>query len=251
MRPTLLLTGTFALAIALVYLRIGAIVARRPLDPHDAAPWRAFAGWWFGVGANVGLTGVFTIVAAVGVTALPWFLVQAHVERLLLAVSLWCLLAYLTFIHRGDRRLWGPLVVYAIALWALTTYLLVLRAPDHVLIHAWARPRVDGSGTRPPLLGITALFLVVAPPVLFAALNLRLRRLIPDRARRRRITTLSAGIVVWILVATVAYELATVAWLQIVNRAVGLLAALAMFHAYRELRPERRSRSAAPPEAAP
>lgn len=230
MDATLLLSGGMALGASVAYGALGVLLWRRP-HPHPRhRAWQAYAAWWMGVSGLLALSGVGFLLAAWGFLALPIHLVHAHVERLLLMVALWCVMAYLTYLQLGHDRLWGPLAAFYALLWLQMTYGLLLSEPTRVLVEPWARPHLD-AGAGNPLLASAVRLQIFLPPIVAALLHLRLVRF-ASRGARRRVLAASAGVAAWFILPTLAWFHPDQAWLQVLARLVVLGVGLALLWIY-------------------
>lgn len=230
MHPTLAFGGIMALLASLAYGTLGVLLWRRPIEPERRRPWVAYAAWWCLVSALLANSGLTLLAGAAGVVHPVPYLVQAHVERLLLALALWSLMAYLTYLQMGSTHLWPLLGAFYAFLWLQMTYRLVLSDPAGVALEPWARPRLVERGDAGWI--ATAVRLeVFVPPLAAALLHLRLLRF-SSKDSKGRILAAAAGIIAWLTIPSLAYFHPHVLALQVVARSVTLGFALVLLWIY-------------------
>lgn len=229
----LLLAAVSTGLVGVVYAWVGHRLRRRKVQSAGArAALDAFALWWTVMAANQLL---WMLVNAHGALVGPDFALQMTygvVQRVLLAVSLAGLLAYLLFVLTGRMRV--PLVATYYALYlAVSLYSFNWGHPVALHEGAW-RVDLDFARRPPPAVELLMFALLIGPPVVAClAYGAQVRRA-PRGAPRMRLLATSVGLVVWWVLAVVAGAPRTLdlAWLQAVNRVVGLLVAFAILLAY-------------------
>lgn len=232
-QPTLFLAALSTLLVASAYflvgLRLGA--GRSVANPAERA-LRFFALWWLATAVNQYLGSGIYFAASFGFTDLTLQLSYTVIQRGLLALSLVGLMHYLLYLLTGREALRTLLVVYGL-FFAIQLYGIFYARPVGIEEHGW-RTTLDTERDDPAWAQLTSLVCIVLPPV-FGSLGLA--RLVPrtdDRSRRARLLAVSAGILVWWVVAVLAGQPGTfdLQWFQIFNRALGLTVALTILFAY-------------------
>lgn len=229
-RSTLLMAGVMALVAAIVY----AYVARRvrPAPGAGSRALRMFALWWDALAVNLALVALTYLLGAFDALTFEVQLVDSYLQRLLLGVSLVGLMHYLLFLLTGRDLLWQLAAAYG-TYFLLITGAFFYQEPSTLFIGEW---RTDVVFARPELRWVQALSLVfvLLPPVIASAAYLRLYFRIEDPERRWRIALVSVAILVWWAVAVVAgqRELLDVGGVQVANRVLSVMAALAVLAAY-------------------
>lgn len=232
-QSTLLVAGAVDAAAAAAYGVVAwRLARRRPLDAGDALAMRCFALWWSALAANLALVAPVYFLAAFGGLGLPIQLASSVVQRVLLALSLVGLMAYLLYLLTGRARIAVLAAVYT-AYVGLLLASLVYQQPRGVEALAW---RTDLAYARqaPLWSELASFFLIVLPPVASSVAYLRLLPRMSDRTQRYRTAMVSAALLVWWTVAVVAGQptLLDVGALQIVARLLSVVAAMAVLSAF-------------------
>lgn len=233
---TLLAAALVAFLSAAAYGTIAWQIRKRaPADPHDQWALDHFVLWWAATAANILVAGLLYVAAAFDRITLAMQLADSLLQRVVLAVSLWGLLTYLLYLVTGKRygRLTG--VLYT-AHAAFMVAVILYSRPSGVIVGAW---RTDLTyGTEPTrILDLVNLVLIVLLPVFacIAYLIIGIRLPKGEHAEQRyRAIIVSTALIFWWTVAVTAGQraLLELEWLQLVNRALGLCAALAIVLAY-------------------
>ncbi len=232
-QETLALAGAVAVTGGLSYGYVALRLGRRTgLAGDDSRAMRCFALWWSALGLNLLLVGPLYWIASVGALTLPVQLASSVLQRLLLAVSLVGLMAYLLYLLTGRARIGVLATIYA-AYVALLLTSLVEQQPTGVQVLAW---RTDLAYARRAPLWSEALsfLLIVLPPVASSVAYLRLLPRMGDRTQRYRTALVSASLLVWWVVAVVAGQpgLLDNGPLQIAARLLSIASALAVLSAF-------------------
>ena len=231
--PTLIAAGLVALAVAASYAYVAWTLGRRTtLDPGRRA-LGYFAVWWGALAANLTGVALTYFLGAFDALTLEAQLTASHLQRLLLAVSMTGLVAYLLFVLTG-RDHSRPLVAVYAAYYALSLYSMMRAEPVDVFVGNW---RTDLVYARPglPWLNLVNLAVIVLPPfglgIAFAVASRRA----PDASKRYRMRVVAFAIVFWWVVAVLAGQraLLDVDAVQAGHRFLSLLAALLVLAAYR------------------
>lgn len=232
---TLALAAASTLLVGATYAYVGLHLVRKARaergDGRNARALSFFGGWWFATSLNQSLGGVLYLAAAFGWTDLSIQLTYVLVQRLLLALSLVGLMFYLIYLQTGRDALLPLAIVYA-AYYASQVYIVVARAPIGVESFGWRTDLVYANASSP--LWESLSLLIVVPPVIGALSLLRVYPRLPSPARRLRVAMIGGGFVVWWVLAVIAGQARTfdLAWLQGLNRVVGILVALGILLAY-------------------
>lgn len=229
---TLAVAALATYVVAATYAYVGARLLRHATAASATRrPMVAFALWWLLTSANQLLGSTLYLVAAFGHLDVPAQLTYVLLQRLLLALSLVCLMHYLLFLHTGRNRLAALLALYAVY-WASQVYVVFARVPVGVATFGW---RTDLVYLHPELPGQRLLNLaIVVPPIVGALALLRLYGRVDGRTRRFRVAMLAVGFTLWWLVAIAAGHPATfgIGWFQAANRVLGVAIALGILVAY-------------------
>lgn len=208
---------------------------RAPQDPNDRWALQHFVIWWAATAANIFVAGLLYLAAAFDRINLAMQLADSVLQRVLLAVSLWGLLTYLLYLVTGKRyaRLTG--LLYSVHAAFMVT--VIFRSqPNGVIVAAW-RTDLSYVTEAPGWFDMVNLFLVVLAPVVvsvaFLVIAIRLPKVGHAEQRLRSIVVATALIFWWIVAVTAGQrELLDLEWLQLVNRALGLSAAVAIVVVY-------------------
>jgi hypothetical protein len=232
-QPTLLVSAGIALLGAVAYAYVAArLLRRKGLGRGDALAMRCFAVWWSALAFNLGLVAPIYWAGGVDALTLPWQVASSILQRVLLAVSLVGLMAYLLYLLTGRTRIPVLAAIYA-GYVALLMGSMAYQQPNGLLVLRW---RTDLTYARAGPLGseLLSLFLIILPPVAASIAYLRLFFRVADRTQRYRIAVVSAALLVWWVVAVLAGQrgLLDNGPLQITGRALGAASALAVLSAF-------------------
>lgn len=233
LHPTLLAAGAVAAVVSVVYAYVARLVAqRRGASAGAERAMRLFALWWACLAANIGMGAMMYLAAGLGYTDFHVQLTYALLQRLLLAVAMLGLMSYLLFLLTG-RGFLAPLAAIYLGYYVFQVYTVFAGEPSGVLVAHW-RTDLAYAATLPPVFGLVNLVWVVAPPVVGALLYFRLFFRLRNPTQRYRVALISWSIVVWWVVAVVAGQREAIGQdaFQVVNRLVGLGAALAIALAF-------------------
>lgn len=245
MEPTLAVSGILAGAGAAAYLLLGFRLAGRAVQPEQSAAWRLYSVWWICVGTLLLVSSTAMLAASAGLRDPVFYAVQAHLERLILCIGLWCVLGYFSYLHLGSTKLWVPLALFYAALWLQMSYQVILAGPPEAVFQPWARPRLVEADIPRAQQALVRL-LVFVPPLVGIALNLRLARF-SQPAARRRLLAASAAIVVWFVIPGFAHFYPGEPLLQVTSRITTLAAGIALLLVYRPMIAPERGNDTAPP----
>lgn len=240
---TLLSDAALASFAAALYAYTGRLVARRPVENLDSrTAQQAFVCWWYGLGVVTALGAVGSLLGALGHVDLDTHVALRVLTIPFLAVLLWGLVYYLTFIHTGKKRLIVPITVFHLLLLAGYTYLVVWLHPTGVSVEAWDVELVDERDIAGPL--AVAVYGALVGPVLFAAFGyLSLFFRTRDPHQRYRIALVSGSFIAWfgaVLLAAILDLEARIAWWPLASRLIALGATALVLLAFRPPRWVRR-----------
>lgn len=231
--PLLLVSAATVLALAAAYTYVGVRLVRRDGPTGDTRlALLLFAGWWWATAANQALGGLTYAAAAFGHADFALQLTYAMVSRLLLAGSLFGLMAYMVYLFTGRMRL-GLLGAFYAAFYLLLLASVVTARPDGLEYARW-RIDVHYAVTPPAPLLLLQFAALVLPPVAAALSYFRLCFRVDRPEQRFRIVLVSWTVIVWWIVAVLAGQRTSFDndALQALNRIVGLLAGVAVLLAY-------------------
>ncbi|HEX9815532.1 MAG TPA: hypothetical protein VGB18_01015 [Candidatus Thermoplasmatota archaeon] len=208
---------------------------RAPTDSDDQWALGHFVLWWGATAGNILVAGLLYLAAAFDRINLALQLADSILQRVVLAASLWGLVTYLLYLVTGKRfgRLTG--VLYA-AHAAFMVSILLRSGPNGVIVGAW---RTDLSYASDPgaVLDLVNFVLVILAPVAaciaYLVIAIRLPKGVQAEQRYRGLIV-STALIFWWTVAVVAGQRGSLdlEWLQLLNRALGLCAAVAIVLAY-------------------
>jgi hypothetical protein len=229
---TLAIAAILTLAYATVYAYVGMRLGRSHLRGDGKSVMAAFGIWWIATSINQYLGGAFYLAAAFGYTDFPLQLAYVIVQRLLLAVSMIGLMYYIVYLVSG-RRILLPLAILYLCFWLMQIYVVFLGSPDGIDVYRW-RTDLHYTATTPSIFSLIDLVVIVLPPVIGAALLLRLYKRVETPTQRFRIVAVSVGFIAWWLVAVLAGQRSVFDndALQALNRIVGAAVGLLILLAY-------------------
>lgn len=231
---TLLLAGAVAIVVALSYGYVGLVMRGRPARTVDGRKaLDAFAVWWLGLAVTILPGALLYVAAAFGFTDLALQLTYAHLQRLALVVALVGLMRYLGFVVWG-RDLLRPATAFYALVFVFSVFTLHLSQPVDVLVTPW-RTDLVRAATNPGWVRLVSFLVIVVPPVVGALAYFRVFFRVEDRSLRYRVALVSWTLVVWWVVGVVAGQRVALGFdeFQLLNRVVGLFAALVIVAAYR------------------
>lgn len=247
---TLLLDALLAAGGSMIYGWIGERLLTRRVSPGIQRASTMFAVWWFGVAGATLAVALSQALGAFGVLDLGLHIALAQLALLALVAGLWGLLYYLVFLFTGSRRAFAPLGVFYGALYVGILWLLVASGPVGVVAGRW---RVAISYASPIEGPVAAAFAgaLLLPVTLAAMAYFSLFFRLTDPEPRYRVAVVGLGVVTWLVALYLTREAALAGFDAglLAGRAVGLLAAAAVFFGYSPPAPVRRwleSRGASP-----
>lgn len=232
---TLGFDAAFALATAMLYTFVGALTLRREASDADGhRALRLFALWWFGL-ATVTLVGaVRSTLGALGILDLPVHLALTYLTIPPLVALLAGLLYYLLYIHTGNARLLGPVLLYHAVLLVVVVYLVVWQEPLFVQANAWNVTTENARELSGPLVALAIAALL--GPVLMASIaygSLYFRA--HERTARYRIATVAGAFTLWFGSSAVAAITGFNEWYwwPVASRVVALVSTVIILLAYK------------------
>ncbi|HWH09341.1 MAG TPA: hypothetical protein VNX21_09080 [Candidatus Thermoplasmatota archaeon] len=254
MKPTLLVDAALALAIALLYARVGLQMQRRLATTRDGArALRSFALWWHALAALTALGALRSLLGGLDVLHRAPHATLTFLGVLLLPAALAGLVDYLAYIYAGTPRWRRPIYAAHAAMAAFFLGLVVWMHPIGVAARDWSVPIQYENQLGGPLLAL-ALALVLAPVLAGSAAYLTLAFRVRDPTARFRIVTVSGAFLAWFGSAALANALGWSQWYwwPLVARGIALGATLLILLAYNppralRTRMERRGDGGAPP----
>lgn len=233
---TLLVAAGAALVVGLTYGYVGERLRRRDLPhPEHQRAVHYFALWWYALAVIIVVGASLYVFAAFGATDFTVQLGYLLFQRVGLAVALVGLMYYLIYLITGTGRL-VPLLVFYGAYAAFLVYSVMVQDPDAVQVYDW-RTDLHYTTNTPQIFRLVNFVMLLLPPVVGSLIVFRLGfKLNPDTERLQRFRTfvISWAIIVWWVVSAFAGQEPTldVAWIQLLNRAVGVATALTVLTVY-------------------
>lgn len=233
MSSPLLYGAAFSFMTALVYGHVGRILVLRDIGGANRLARIAFAVWWYALAASSGLGGVAIVLGSAGVREPSLYVALTFLNLLAICIALWGLLYYLLFLFTGSGLWFWPLAVLYLAVFAVLLAAITASGPTGVAVGPW-RVELLYEHSLAGIRTLVLLGLIILPPFFGAVALLLLSLRIPDPSQRIRLRVVSVSIVIWFGSSFVASStgLAENTWWQIVNRSMGLAAALVILAAY-------------------
>lgn len=233
-QPTLLFGALLSILAAGIYYYVGRVLSRRHLaSPDSRMAWALFVVWWYALAATTLSGGLLSLLGGFGIAGLPLFATFTMVNLLAICVGLFGLMYYLLYLFTGKRSLLGPLSVFYIAYYILLVYYVQASDPAGVAVERWRATLVYQHELRGPLF-IIVLLLLLFPQIIGSLAYFTLYFRVHNATQKYRILLVSWSIIIWFLTGFIASisGLSEADWWQIVNRLIGLSAALAILLAY-------------------
>lgn len=234
MAPTTLLAGIGLAALTgLVYFAVGGLVMRRSQRVEEKGVVRAFALWWFALGAFTLTTVARDLLAVLGLLTNDIVEASIHLSIPSLLLGLWGLFYYLGYIFVGRRRLLVPSIVLYGALYVGFVYLGSTLEPVGVEMRTW-NVEVDYADELTPALNMALLTALLLPIVLgvlaYASLAIRVQA----AEQKFRIGMVSIAFLVWFGGSMIAgiVGLTQIDWWSLAARILGLTSSLLVAVAY-------------------
>jgi hypothetical protein len=194
-----------------------------------------FVLWWAALGGLSILSGVMTLLYALGTLRIWLYDTYVVVVLLALFVALWGLQFYLMYLYTGSKRSFTPLGVFYLVFFAFTLGLVQLGGTTESIVdNGWsiqAEPGLD----LPPVLGLAFSVALIGPQLVAAIAYGRLYFKTDEPMQRYRIAMVTGAIIVWFGSALLAAALqvnTSVGW-QAASRIISIMAALAVLAAYK------------------
>jgi hypothetical protein len=230
---TLLLSGLFSVAGAIIFFVVGDRLRRRRITTTRVRlAWNLFVLWWFGAALATLSGGVESVLGAFGIQDLALFLTITQLNVLAICASLFGLLYYLMFLLVGTSRPLLPLVAFYVAYYALLEYYFNILNPIGVSVGRWTVTLLYQHAPVGPLFAVM-LSLLIVPQMLGSLVYFFLFFRVRDATQRYRILLVSWSIFLWFGSALLgsAAGFSTFAW-QVTIRIIGLAAACVILLAY-------------------
>lgn len=228
-----LVSASSALAAA-VYVAVGVVVGRRPVEQRARLALAAFEAWWYGLGLATACGAVTTALAATTGIGVDPLLAITLVILALICLALWGLLYYLVYLFTGRRGAWLPLAVFYVAYFGFLVWLILSAGPVGVESDDWGVQLEYRDPLADTALGMVALALLILPQIVGALAYFSLVFRLDERAARFRVAVVSGSILVWFgssYLASATGVSDRPSW-QVATRLIGLAAALAILLAY-------------------
>lgn len=242
MTPNIVPAIVIYLLSGALYAFIGASLRKKTFaDASDAAAWRAFRYWWFGMAANTAINILAILILAAGVTALPLFIFFSVTSTLSASFALWGLLTYLVYVFTGKTAHW--LTYFYVVFALLLFYSIYSWQPTGVTLGAW-ETTIQYANTPTGLIAIVYvvlfILLIAVPPVIGSIGMFTLYFKVKERSAKYRALLVPLGIFALfglaylIPLALYPFGLRTgdLPWWPYAIRTVGLLALLVIYWAY-------------------
>jgi hypothetical protein len=227
---TLTLSALATFAAATAFAAVAVCQSRRDVPPRAATPLRLFVLWWLGLAVSAAATGGGALAAALGMASPELVGALRFAAVYALAVALWGLMYYLSWVLTGRSRLLVPLALLYAAYYAIASFSLLATAPGSVDAGAWYADLAFASEWGPR--GIGALVMLEVPPLVGALVFLSVSPHLEEPGRRRRVALGAAAILAW-CASGLALRLDAEAGLAgVVGLALGLAAAAMALRAH-------------------
>ena len=236
MVDALILTQTVLTALtAIVYLYVGYHLARRRVEGPNRLAAALFATWWIILGGLQIMTLVGRLLSDSGVRDLAVHLTLAEIELLALCIALWALLYYLVFVLTGTRRAMMPLAIFYGAFYVWILYLILSLHPMGVKDAPTGGVQLDFAEEAPGYATFAFIVLLLGPVLVGAIGYFRLYFRVQGTTQRYRIGMIAVTLIAWFGSAAIASAsgVSNAAWWRPASTFLGLLAALAIYFAYR------------------
>ncbi len=232
---TLAASAAFAVASAMLYFVVGAVVRNRVVNDDEELPNAGFVAWWWGLAASTLIGAGLTLTAAAGYTSLRLWLATTFVNLLLICIALGGLLYYLGYLFTGRRSLWVPLTIFYLVYFGLLADFILAGDPVGVLVERWQVSIDYATDTAGSLLFAIVILLLIGPQIVGALAYFTLFFRVDDRTSRYRVALVSWSIIFWFSSSLVASfsTLGDQDWWQIASRFIALAAATTVLVAYR------------------
>lgn len=243
MVETLPFVGVYNLVVGGLYAFVGSRVARRHVPEDGRLAHRMFTLWWFALAAN-SLLGALTIGLYLADALHPTYhLAATQLGLLAVITALLGLLHYMVHIYTGSTRWFRPILVfYALFYLAILAFVASSwQPPTGFTDDGWRVQALPQQETDPSPVAVVLLLLLLGPQIAAAVAFLRLAPRLDDPTPRYRVKMVGGAILVWFgvsLAGSLTGMLTDLdpagddAW-QVLSRAVGLGAVLAILAAYR------------------
>jgi hypothetical protein len=232
--PTLLVSASLSLLSGCVYLYVAWQLGQRIVasDPARLA-WRFFVIWWFCLALTTLSTGGENLLAAFGLVSLPLSITLSYVELLPICLGLLGLLYYLTYLFSGKTRALVPMSILYACFYFLGVYYISASDPIGVVVGRWGTSLAYATRISGPLF-VLVLLLLVFPQIIAGLAYFTLYFRVSDPTQRYRILLVSWSIVIWFGsgLAGTLIDAGDNDLFQLIRRAIGVVAALAILMAY-------------------
>ncbi len=211
----------------------GDYTRRRSVSPDARVPMAAFATWWYGASFAVLVGALHTAGGLLGLMSEPFQIGLGYARLVPIAVALWGLLYYITYLLTGDKRTLIPITAVQIGflLYGFFTYSRL--GPWYVEVTHW-EVRPIGSGDAPVELLIFGI-LLAAPIILSAGAYGMLLVKMKEPTQRYRIGLIATAFGGWfgIIFIGFALGLTTSPLFGLFYQVPGLVASILVIYAYR------------------
>lgn len=232
-QATLLASAALTVLTAAVYLYLGRLVNRRPLDGAAKRAIWAFAAWWVGLGLVTLADSTALLLAASGIATVPVHVTVTHVTVAGLTVGLAGLLYYLLYVYTGNEGVAWPVAAFYAVFYVVTMYYLNATQAAGVTVSDWSVSVDYAQRSGGVLLSLILGMLIL--PILFAAIGYgSLFFQVESRSQRFRVGMVSGAFIVWFGSALLAQVTGfnEAAYWPVASQVIALLAPLAIILAF-------------------
>jgi hypothetical protein len=231
---TLVLGSFMTVLEGLSYLVVAALFGQRRVGAESRVSAALFQSWWNLIGANKIIAALAGLGAVYGVIDAPFYIAIIYFNVVILCLSLWCLLSYLTYLVTGRRSSMYLVSAFYLAYYLLLTYHIAAGAPTGVEQGPW-RTSLVSRNVAPPLRQLVVFAGLVLPQTIAAFAYFGLVFRVHDGLARWRLLWVSASILCWtvsiFLVSYPGFDHSAV--MQVGSRMIGVGSAFLGLLAYR------------------
>lgn len=216
---TLVAAAGLALAVSLLYLRVGQLVLRRARD--ESTPGLAsFALFWAGVGAYGLADSLWTLASVATTPPLALGVTVLHVKLLGGAAGFFGLVNYLLLIYAGKRRLVPLVAALYVVVYAALVYWYAWRDPVGQHLGRWGAS-LDYANDN-PLAWRGVVLMLFVPPILATLAYALLLRVATDPLQRLRVALVSMSLLVFFAGLTMGWLSGRWPWWGLAEKVLAL-----------------------------
>jgi hypothetical protein len=233
-QPTLLFGALLSVLCAGIYFYVGWVLSQRHASsPDSRLAWRMFIVWWYALAATTLSGALLSLLGALGIVGLPFYITITLANLLAICVALYGLSFYLLYLFTGNRNLLSLLTAFYIIYYVLLVYYVQASQPISVSVERWRTTLVYENQLRGPFF-LVVLLMLVLPQIIGSLAYFMLYFRVKNATQKYRVLLVSWSIIIWFLSAFLASisGLSDHDWWQVASRLIGLAAALTIMQAY-------------------